>query len=70
MARSCWNCASFDLGVGFDQVQCFACGAHMHMDGSPAVPTSALAPDGLYEGPGKELVEAPGPPHKAKDMVK
>ena len=72
MAQSCWNCASFDLGAGFDLLQCFSCGAHMNMDGSPAVPTSALDPPGAtYSGPGHELIADPdNPPFPAKEAVR
>ena len=68
MAITCPFCKSADIGAGFDLYQCFSCGGHMHMDGSPAVPTSALASDGTYDGPGKELIDDPAnPPFKARE---
>lgn len=40
----------------------------MHMDGTPAVPTSALASDGTYDGPGAEMIDDPANlPFKAKE---
>lgn len=71
MAIHCPFCKSFDIGAGFDGFQCFSCGGHMTMDGSPTVPTSAVETEhSTYEGPGAELIETPDPPLKAKDPVR
>lgn len=70
MAVHCPYCKSFDLGAGFDGYQCFSCGGHLKMDGSPTVPTSGLEVGGTYEGPGSELIEGPDLPHAARDWEK
>lgn len=72
MAVTCPWCRSADIGAGFDGFQCFSCGGHMKMDGSPTVPTSALTVDGTYGGPGAELVDDPNvsPPERAQDPVR
>jgi hypothetical protein len=72
MAVHCPFCKSFDLGGGFDGYQCFSCGGHMKMDGSPTVPTSALETEqSVYSGPGEELIADPTqPPFRAKDPVR
>jgi hypothetical protein len=72
MAISCRNCRSFDLGAQFDGFQCFSCGAHLKMDGSVTVPTSAIETAGsTYDGPGRELLDDPDkPPFRAQDPVR
>lgn len=70
MADICPFCKSGDVGHGFDLIQCFSCGGHFNMDGTPTVPTSALDPPGAtYDGPGKELIADPdNPPFQAQEM--
>lgn len=72
MALHCPWCKSFDLGAGFDGYQCFSCGGHLKMDGSPTVPTSALEVEGAtYSGPGAELIADPdSPPFQARNAVR
>lgn len=72
MAVHCPFCKSFDLGAQFDTYQCFSCGGHCNLDGTPTVPTSALETESsTYEGPGDELIADPdNPPFRAKDPVK
>jgi hypothetical protein len=70
MASTCAYCRSANVGMGFNTYQCFDCGGHTKMDGSPTVPTSALDVNATYDGPGKELIDNPdSPPYKAKDFV-
>lgn len=71
MAVTCPYCRSADIGAGFDGYQCFSCGGHMKMDGSPTVPSSAINSEGAtYDGPGKELLEGDNPPTQAKGGVR
>lgn len=72
MAVSCPWCRSFDLGAGFDGYQCFSCGGHLKMDGSPTVPSSAVeTASSTYDGVGKELIDDPdNPPFRAKDPIR
>ena len=72
MAVKCPFCRGVDVGYGFDLIQCFECGGHFNMDGTPTVPTSAIENEGAtYEGPGKELLADPdNPPFQAKNAVR
>jgi hypothetical protein len=72
VAIKCAHCRGTDIIYGFDTYQCLGCGGHSRMsDGSPTVPTSALASDGTYDGPGADLIDNPDVrPFKAKDEVK
>ena len=68
MAVKCGHCRGVDVVYGFDTYQCLECGGHSKLDGSPTVPTSALASDGVYHGPGAELVDDPdNPPFRATE---
>jgi hypothetical protein len=72
VAVHCPWCKSFDLGAGFDSYQCFSCGGHLKLDGTPTVPTSAVeTASSTYDGPGAELVEDPdNPPYRAQNAVR
>jgi len=70
VAIKCAHCRGTDIVYGFDLYQCLECGGHSKMsDGSPAVPTSALASDGTYDGPGAEMIDDPAnPPYRATEL--
>ena len=68
MAVKCAHCNGTDVIYGFDTYQCCECSGHTKMDGTATVPTSALEVNGSFDGPGKELIEAPGiKPNRARD---
>ena len=68
MAVTCPYCRGTDVVYGFDLIQCLECAGHFKFDGTPSVPTSALASDGTYDGPGKEMVDDPSDlPFKATE---
>lgn len=70
MIPPCAHCGAAPnyLQAGFDRYQCMACGGFTTMTGQPTVPTSALAHDSNYDGPGAELIPDPNHPEITREV--